>query len=167
MHSKLFSNIFALLPLLLIFSFNNNQAYANSDSDIAFIISAKKPPNGVIFEVIADVESDLKPALEQIDIYIKQLKIALPNIKLAIVTHGKEEFALLTENKVRFKASHQKVQSLVNNNIPVHVCGTHASWYNYSERDFPDYVDVAVSGPKKVIEYQRKGYALINIRNGN
>ena len=146
---------------LLIISFT---AAADSDADIDFIISAKKPPTGVVFEVIAAKESALKPALSKIEGYIKRLKTAIPGIKLSVVTHGIEEFALLNENKNRFKDSHKKVQSLVSNDIPVHVCGTHASWFSYTENDFPDYVAVAVAGPAKVKEYQKQGYVLIDIR---
>ena len=156
---------FLLLVMIFNFSFYSGSAFANADTDIDFIISAKKPPNGVVFEVVAGSESALKPALEKIDGYIARLKKALPNIQLSVVTHGTEEFALLKENKTRFKSSHQKVQSLVSSDVPVHVCGTHASWYDFNNKDFPDYVDVVVAGPAKIREYQRKGYTLINVEN--
>jgi len=163
MHPNYQKQLIILVPLVLLLAFLSNPIFANADSDIDFIISAKKPPTGVVFEIVAGSESALKPALEKVDIYMNRLKKAIPNIKLSIVTHGTEEFALLNENKKRFKSSHQKVQSLVSNNIPVHVCGTHASWYDFSRKDFPEYVDVVVAGPAKVKEYQREGYVLINI----
>ena len=163
MHQIYPKKLIVLLPIFLLLAFLSHPIFANSDSDIDFIISAKKPPIGVVFEIVAGSESALKPALEKIDVYMNRLKKAIPNIKLSIVTHGTEEFALLNENKKRFKSSHQKVQSLVSNDIPVHVCGTHASWYDFSDKDFPEYVDVVVAAPAKVKEYQRKGYALINI----
>lgn len=163
MHYKRFKNLTALFVIFFMLMTFASSIFASTDTDIDFIISAKKPPTGVVFEIVAGSESALKPALEKVDIYMKRLKKAIPNIKLSVVTHGTEEFALLKENKKRFKSSHQKVQSLVRNDVPVHVCGTHASWYDFSEKDFPDYVDVAVAGPAKVKEYQRKGYALINI----
>lgn len=156
---------FILLPILFILALASNNAFASADTDIDFIISAKNPPKGVVFEIVAGSESALKPALDKVDIYIKRLKKAIPNIKLSIVTHGTEEFALLNQNKKRFKASHQKVQSLVSSDVPVHVCGTHASWYDFSDKDFPEYVDVTVAGPAKVKEYQRNGYVLINVEN--
>jgi len=150
-----------VLTLFLLISFSVS---ASTETDVEFIISAKNPPKGVVFEVIAAKESALKPALEKIEGYIKRLKAAIPEIKLSVVTHGVEEFALLKENKKRFKESHQKVQSLVSADVPVHVCGTHASWYSYADDDFPDYVAVAIAGPEKVREYQQQGYALIDIR---
>ena len=70
---------------------------------------------------------------------------------------------MLTKNKSQFGKTHAKVQSLVSEKVPVHVCGTHASWYNLSAEDFPQYVDVVDAGPAKIKEYQRKGYAVIVI----
>ena len=163
MQYKHSTNFIFLLPFFLVITFLSNSIYASADADIDFIVSAKKPPVGIVFEIVAGSESALKPALEKVDIYMARLKKAIPNIKLSVVTHGTEEFALLNKNKKRFKSSHQKVQSLVSSDIPVHVCGTHASWYDFSSKDFPDYVDVVVAGPTKVKEYQREGYALINI----
>ena len=102
-------------------------------------------------------------ALDKINQYSKKLKKAIPKIKLAVVSHGTEQFALLKENEKQHKGTHKKVQSLMSDDVPVHVCGTHASWYSLSAKDFPEYVDVTVAGPKKIREYQRLGYALINI----
>lgn len=156
---------FFTLLLICILSISNTGVFAGADTDIDFIISAKNPPKGVVFEIAAGSESALEPALNKVEGYIKRLKKALPNIKLSVVTHGTEQFALLKQNKKRFKTSHQKVQSLMSNDVPIHICGTHASWYDFSDQNFPDYVDVAVAGPAKVKEYQRKGYALINVEN--
>lgn len=138
-------------------------AYADADSDIAFILQAQKPPSGVVFEVVEGDEEKLETALNQINGYIKQLKSKLPAMKIAVVSHGSEQFALLSDNQQEFSATHTKVQSLVSNDVPVHVCGTHASWRGFTGKDFPSYVDVAVAGPAKIREYQRQGYALVEV----
>lgn len=147
---------------LLLFSLCG-QLSANANTDVDFIASASKPPTGVVFEVVENNEKALELALIKINQYSKKLKDAIPAIKLAVVSHGTEQFALLKENQTRYEGAHKKVRSLMNNDVPVHVCGTHASWYALSEKDFPDYVDVTEAGPKKIKEYQRKGYALIII----
>ncbi|MDH3326774.1 MAG: DsrE family protein [Gammaproteobacteria bacterium] len=154
---------FRLCLLSLTLLSLNNSVSANADSDISFIVAASKPPIGVIFEVIENNEKALELALQKINKYSKQLKKTIPSIKLAVVSHGTEQFALLTKNKRQYASTHNKVLSLMDNNVPVHVCGTHASWYSLSKKDFPDYVDVTVAGPKKIKEYQRLGYALIKI----
>ena len=151
-----------LLTICLLFS-ANGLVSASADSDIDFIVSASKPPVGVVFEVVKGNENALEIALDKINQYSKMLKKAIPSIKLAVVSHGTEQFALLKENKKQHKGAHKKVQSLMSSDVPVHVCGTHASWYSLSAEDFPDYVAVTEAGPKKIREYQRSGYALIVI----
>ena len=78
---------------------------------------------------------------------------------IAVVTHGKEQFGLMTSEAKNKKEVHQAVKSLVqNNDVPVHVCGTHASWYGKGEKDFPDYVDVTPAGPTQIANYEDMGY---------
>ena len=155
--------LFNLIITACLFFSANSLAIANTDADVDFIASASKPPAGVIFEVVEGNEKALELALKKINQYSEKLKKAIPTIKLAVVSHGTEQFALLKENQKKYKTTHKKVQSLMSNDVPVHVCGTHASWYNLSEKDFPDYVDVTVAGPKKIRDYQRMGYALVKI----
>jgi len=147
--------------LLFLLFFTQSVALADADSDIDFIVSASKPPLGVVFEIVEGNEKALELALNRINQYSARLKKAIPAIKLAVVSHGTEQFALLKENKTQHKKAHKKVQSLMSDDVPVHVCGTHASWYSLSEDDFPSYVDVTEAGPAKIKEYQRKGYALV------
>lgn len=54
-------------------------------------------------------------------------------------------------------------QLVTNDNVPLHVCGTHASWRNVGEDEFPDYVDVAAAGPATINDYIALGYTLIKI----
>jgi len=164
MKSSTLNKIIAICFYLLFNSGYSLSVLASAESDIDFIVNAKKPPPGVVFEIVEGSESAVEKALKKTEEYIQTLHTSLPNLKIAIVSHGVEEFALLKENKSRYAKSHNKVKSLVDNNIPFHVCGTHASWYGISNKDFPDYVDVAVAAPAKIKEYVLKGYALIKIK---
>ncbi|MDX1810550.1 MAG: DsrE family protein [Gammaproteobacteria bacterium] len=159
MFSKL-TSIFLLLAFLCTAPLS---VFANAQSDIEFILAASKPPKGIVFEVVEGSENKLETALNEINHYIKALKSKYADIKIAVVSHGTEQFALLKNNKQKHASTHKKVQSLVSNDVPVSVCGTHASWYQLTAKDFPAYVDVADSGPGKIREYQRMGYALIEI----
>ena len=49
----------------------------------------------------------------------------------------------------------------VADDVPVHVCETHAGWYGVEASDFPDYVDVAPTGPGQINLYKELGYTLI------
>jgi intracellular sulfur oxidation DsrE/DsrF family protein len=70
---------------------------------------------------------------------------------------------LQTRYQVENMEIHQQVQALVAEDVPVHVCETHAGWYGVTAEDFPDYVDVAPTGPGQVSLYQELGYDLIVI----
>lgn len=141
--------------------FTANFAQADNDYEINFILKAQKPPVGVVFEVVEGKHADLDWALPQILKYTAALKEKHPKMKFAVVSHGNEQFGLLRENDKTMNKAHKRVQSLVSADVPVHVCGTHASWYNKDENDFPDYVSVVDAGPAKINEYQREGYDLI------
>ena len=163
--SNMFVNSYKslLLFVILLSLLSPTFALAEARDDIDFILNAKKPPKGVVFEVVEGKESKLELALIEINGYIKELNSKHPALKIAVVSHGTEQFALLNENKKQFSNTHTKVQSLVSNDVPVHVCGTHASWYHFEEKDFPAYVEVSDTGPGQIRDYQRLGYALIEI----
>ncbi|MDH5544885.1 MAG: DsrE family protein [Gammaproteobacteria bacterium] len=137
--------------------------WAGMEDDIRFILKAKNPPAGVVFEIVEGKQEALNWALPKIQEYGEKLRKQHPGIKIAVVSHGSEQFGLLTENQKSMPDAHQRVKSLVSENVPVHVCGTHASWYHKEESDFPEYVDVVPAGPEKVSEYQRRGYALVEM----
>lgn len=160
-------NFFAtkLILLTLLISILPVYAQANTEQDINFILNAKNPPKGVIFEIVEGKDDALSWALPKVTGYAKQLKEKIPGIKIAIVSHGSEQFGLLNDNKDAMPEVHKTVQTLVSSDVPLHICGTHASWRGKDKNDFPDYVDVVPAGPEKIRDYQRNGYALIVIEN--
>lgn len=147
----------------LIVALACTQVMAGAKEDVAFILQAKNPPKGVVFEIATGSENALEWALPQIDAYSKTLREKYPSMDIALVSHGQEEFALLSENKSKFTGVHNAIQSLTQEKIPVHVCSQHAAMQNKTASDFPSYVDVAETGPKKIRDYQRQGYALVRI----
>jgi len=151
----------SIISLLILSLFT--PAWAGMQADIDFILQAKNPPRGVVFEIVEGKQSALDWALPKVKEYSELLKNKHPNIRIAVVSHGSEQFGLLSENTKSMEKAHKQVQSLVSNDVPVHVCGTHASWYDKDAADFPEYVDVVPAGPTKIREYQRDGYALIEM----
>jgi intracellular sulfur oxidation DsrE/DsrF family protein len=136
-------------------------ALADTESDLTFLLNAKNPPIGVVFEIVEGDDEALDWAIPKTQGYIKRLKTKYPSMKFAVVSHGSEQFGLLKENEESMQETHKKVKSLVAEDVPLHVCGTHASWRDKLPDDFPDYVQVATSGPAQIRNYQRQGYALI------
>jgi len=160
--------LFPLIKILLLgtlcFAAPLNLALADAEADIAFLVNAKQPPAGVVFEVVEGDAQAWESVAGQIGDFIARLKQASPTMKFAVVSHGREEFALLSENQSQQPRLHAAIKNLVAQNVPVQVCGTHAGWQNKTRKDFPDYVDVVDAGPAQILQYQRQGYALVRVR---
>ncbi len=154
---KLLLGLFALLLLSPAFS------YAEAGKSLNDILKLKNKPAGVIIEIVTGDEENLEWALPRAKEYIQQLREKFPELPLAIVTHGPEQFALTESNKQENKEIHQLVKSLGADDVPVHICETFAGWRGLAAEDFPDYVNVAAAGPAQVNDYIAIGYELIVI----
>jgi len=152
------------LSLILIFLlFQAGIAQATPQDDINDILTLKQAPFGVVFEVVEGDDDALEWAMPAINTFVKQLRERFPDIGLAVVTHGSEQFGLMTSEQKEMPEVHKTVQSLVSSDVPVHVCGTHASWYGKDANDFPDYVDVSPAGPTEISNYEDMGYTLVRV----
>ncbi len=118
-------------------------------------------PSGVVFEIVEGDEDALERILPEVRRAIALIRARFPDTAFAVVSHGREEFALQTQSRDEYAEVHRTVQSLVADDVPVHVCETHAGWYGVTAADFPDYVDVAPTGPGQVRVYLDLGYDLI------
>lgn len=159
-------NKLTFIILLILFNLLFTQAsIAQSASEqIEKIISRQQAPTGVVFEIVTGAANSLKWALPQTQKYIKKLRQRFPKLEIAVVTHGDEQFALKTSNNNKYKKVHSLTRQLVQqDNVPVHVCGTYASWRDVAEEEFPDYVDVTAAGPATINDYIALGYHLIKL----
>lgn len=137
---------------------------AGTEDDVKNILAQNGAPFGVVFEIVEGSGKALQWAIPAVNGYVKQLRERFPDIGLAVVSHGNEQFGLMTSQQTEQAQMHQTVQSLVASDVPVHVCGTHASWRGKDAGDFPDYVDVAPAGPTEIRNYEAMGYVLIVVR---
>ncbi len=147
--------------ILFLFSIN---AQAGNQQEIEQLIAQKDAPFGVVFEIVEGSDDALQWAIPAVNKYVKQLRKRFPDIGLAVVSHGSEQFGLMKSMQKEKNRMHKAVQSLVTRNVPVHVCGTHASWRGKTADDFPDYVDVTPAGPTEIRNYEAMGYVLIEIK---
>jgi len=156
--------IISQLFLLLILSSFSLSVLASDKADIDKIISMSEAPDGVVFELIGSEDSIYLPnALSKVEAYKKQLKSKFSDIEIAVVAHGAEQFELTKDNAKKEKKSHDLVKRITLDNVPVHICETHASWRGVGGEDFPDYVTVSSQGPTQIKEYQELGYILVVI----
>lgn len=156
--------IIPLLLLTLALPLNASTVRYSSDKEVEMILQMNQPPVGVVFEIVAG-KNALQWAAPLLKRYVKLLKAKHPKIKLAVVSHGSEQFALTKSNQKAFRQVHKEVKQLVlDSDVPVHVCETHASWRGVQASDFPEYVSVSHQGPQEIKNYQEFGYKLIVLR---
>lgn len=125
------------------------------------VISMDERPDGVVFEILAPNERSWTRTQPKLLQAIEQLKRRWPDIDIAVVSHGNEQFALTTEKASVYPDLHQSVLNLGEQGVDVHVCGTYASWRDIKPEAFPDYVDVSASGPAQINDYKALGYVLV------
>jgi len=145
----------SLVALLsLSFTVSAQEAYSLKN-----ILALTQPPEGVVVEIATADSAGLSWALPRAQKYVKQLRQRFKDLPIAIVTHGREQFALTRRNQTTKTKTHQSVRSLIqDSHVQVHVCGTYASWRGLSKEDFPDYVDVSAAGPAQINDYIALGY---------
>ena len=150
---------FILFCIITLLSVGLSQA--NTQQKIEQLLAQQDAPFGVVFEIVEGDGDALKWAIPAVNKYVKQLQKRFPDIGLAVVSHGSEQFGLLTSKQKQHNDVHKTVQSLVASDVPIHVCGTHASWRGKDANDFPDYVSVSPAGPTEISNYEEMGYVLI------
>jgi intracellular sulfur oxidation DsrE/DsrF family protein len=131
---------------------------SDNQREVDNVLKMGAAPLGVVFEIVEGDPNALKWAIPQVVKFSKQLRDQFPDIAIAVVSHGKEQFALMKEEEQENGKVHKAVKSLLAQDVPVHVCGTHASWYGKTADDFPDYVDVTPAGPTQIANYEDMGY---------
>lgn len=144
--------------LLVLFS---SVLQANDAEDITALLAKEDAPEGVVFEIIGDGGQYLQKALEKVDAYQSQLREKFPDLDIAVVSHGVEQFAFKSSQAETYAPSHSLAKQLVDQDIPVHVCETHAGWLGVTAEDFPEYIDVAPAGPTQIGQYEELGYVLV------
>ncbi|MES9970097.1 MAG: hypothetical protein ABW092_08690 [Candidatus Thiodiazotropha sp.] len=148
-----------LLSLLLLLSLSG---LALADAQIDRLLEADEEPAGVVFEIIEDDDDALGWALTKIARLSARLRERFPDLPIAVVTHGREQFGLLADEAEGLLAPiHDRAKQLRVDDIDLHVCGVHAGWDGYTPEDFPAYVDVSASGPAQINDYRNLGFELI------
>ena len=150
-------HFFALLTLIA------SSSLAQANDAVEELLALAEPPHGVVFEIVEADDDALEDLLPQVRTAIEKIRARFPDTEFAVVSHGREEFALQSQYQDEHAEVHQQVQSLVAEDVPVHVCETHAGWHGVSAEDFPDYVNVAPTGPGQIRLYEELGYELIVI----
>ena len=139
-----------------------NAAPAATAAEVERVLALEQAPPGVVFEVVSGDPDRLNAVIPQVTAYVRRLRARFPDMPVAVLTHGAEQFSLLAGETDRYGELHAQVRALTGEqNVDVHVCGNHASWRNKTAADFLDYVDVAASAAEKMGEYRDIGFVVI------
>jgi intracellular sulfur oxidation DsrE/DsrF family protein len=152
---------FRLVSWVAVYLLSSAVWAAAPDSEMDRVLALEKAPPGVVFEVVSGDPDRLNAVIPQVTVYAERLRARFPELPVAVVTHGAEQFSLLASETNRYAELHAQVRALTGENVDVHVCGNHASWRNKTVADFPDYVDVAVAAAEKMGEYRDLGFIAI------
>jgi len=152
--------------LLLLLLFFSTSVFASAQDQVNNILKQQQEPSGVVFEVVSAFEGTLKSAIPKIIEYSKLLRKRFPDISIAVVSHGNEQFSLTATNQPDYQKLHSQVKNLAENqDIPVHICATYADRKGVDESEFPDYINVSASGPSQITNYRELGYIHIKLSN--
>lgn len=149
----------AVVAFFILVSAAQASEYKNYDVDR--ILSGEKEASGVVFEIISwdkDAWDWAAPMLKQ---FREQLLEKNPDLDIAMVSHGGEQFEL-TKDKAEVNAvTFEALDSLSKQGVDLHVCGTHSGWRNVDESEYVDFIDVSPSGPAQINDYIKLGYTHI------
>ncbi len=127
------------------------------------VLQLEESPVGIVIEVTKADGDALHEHLIEVRTASDAIRQKFPGLPIAIVSHGHEQFALTSANAGKYRALHADVEDLVKNDIDVHVCGTHASWYDIAPEDYPEFIDVTHAGPAQINDYLNIGYVQLEL----
>jgi len=148
--------LFIQLPLTAI-------AGSNYPANVQAIIDNGEAPEGVVFEIVSGDKQYLDWAMPEAKRLSAQLRDRFPKLDIVIVSHGAEQFALTKKQLAGNTALNDTVKSLIDSDVQVHVCGTHAERKGIEAEEFSELVDVAAEGPAQINDYIKLGYLRIKI----
>ncbi|WP_245795263.1 hypothetical protein [Thioalkalivibrio denitrificans] len=153
--------IATVLTLLLLAS----AAPKADEAAVNALLARDTPPPGVVFELVENDHEALQTLLPRIRAYISALRARHPDMGMAVVSHGNEQFSLTRAQRDARAELHAAVEGLVRDaDVEVAVCATYAGWRDVSPEDFPDYVQVAESAPARINDFRALGYEVIRLR---
>lgn len=129
------------------------------------IVAQSNAPSGVVFD-IETLESGVLPQLLPfVKHQIQLIRQRFPDVDVAVVSHGTEQFALQKKASVDNTLLHQTFSSLVSDEeVSLHVCGAVAGLKGLSQEDFADFVEVSASGLAQINDYKALGFIVIPIK---
>ncbi|MDX1351366.1 MAG: DsrE family protein [Thiomicrorhabdus sp.] len=129
------------------------------------VIAQSQEPSGVVFDIETLDNDALQQLLPFVRHQISVIRQRFPDIDVAVVSHGTEQFALQKNLTTANAPLQDAFNALVDDSgVSLHVCGAVASLKGLSQEDFADFVDVSASGLAQINDYKAIGYTVIPIK---
>ena len=125
------------------------------------LLASDVEPDGVVFEVLSWDPQTWRWAAPLLKQYRTDLQKKFPDLDVAVVSHGGEQFQLTKDNAAKQPEAIMTLQNLSGEGVNVHVCGTHSSWQDIPESDYLDFINVSPSGPAQINDYLKMGYTRV------
>ena len=152
-------SFFASLFFILLLPVN-----AQAFEELKILLKETKAPAGVVIEITSGDPLYLEKIIPEVRADIALLQKKFNKLPVAIVSHARESLILATKSTDEHKELHNQIKDLSDKtNTTIHVCGTYASWFNISENEFPEYINVSPAGPVQVDDYVELGYIHIEL----
>ncbi len=161
--NKLSSNIKALALLVWVILISSTVIANYTHPGVDRLIQANKEPAGVVFELIERDKKTWEWAAPMIKDLKSQLKDKYPNLDIAIVSHGREQFQLMRRRVKEQPEAISLLRGIVKDGTNLYVCGVYSGWRDVRPEEYIDIVDVAESGPAKINDYINLGYMPIQL----
>jgi intracellular sulfur oxidation DsrE/DsrF family protein len=150
---------------LFLWALLMSPALQAGDTAVNDLLARDEPPPGIVFELVENDHEALATLLPQIRAHIASLRNRFPELDIALVTHGNEQFSLTRDQRETRGDLHDTIEELVRDeDVQVAVCATYAGWRDVVPEEFPDYVQVAESGPARINDFRALGYVVIRLR---
>ncbi|BBN59718.1 DsrE family protein [Hydrogenovibrio marinus] len=164
-------NVKWLAGLFFVMLFFATGAYPQQQSlpevapAVAKILAMQHQPDGVVFDIETLDENALPAFAPYVSKQIQMIRKKFPDVDIAVVTHGAEEFALQKKEEAKNHKLHDLFNQMVKDEgVSVHVCGAVAGLKKLTQEDFPDLVSFSTSGMAQLNDYKALGYTVVTIR---
>jgi len=142
----------------------NTNSFDKPHPEVANLIAQNVEPAGVVFEIETLDSEALKTLVPYVVEQVKLVKHKFPDLDIAIVSHGTEEFALQNKSQEKYAGLHNTLSKLVaDKGVSMHVCGAVAGLKKLGQEDFPDFVSYSESGLAQINDYKALDYKIIVI----
>ena len=146
------------LSLFLLFT----SVYAEPAS---YVQTPYKDPK-VIFEFYFDQPGKINSALYWLRSYINPLTEAPYNyapefMDIKVIIHGTEIVTLAKKNYTKYKDAVDRMKYYSQLGVEFRVCGLAAKDFDYTAKDFQDFVKIVPSAMTEIGYWQQQGYAII------